>query len=118
MSDPILCYIRDNWAYFTTKTLTEQTGDDWNDVPYEHNAGSPYDDGCITKIAFELGWETPSDLANGNSRYSVDDINMGAVAWLTDTWDHKGVITAGCPLSEFKKIVLENKGRIYEEVTA
>lgn len=33
-----LCYVDDGFAYFTTKPLTEQWGDDWNDAPYEHNA--------------------------------------------------------------------------------
>jgi hypothetical protein len=29
------------WAYFTTRPLSEQWGDDWGDVPYEHNASPP-----------------------------------------------------------------------------
>jgi hypothetical protein len=37
-----LCYVKGNWAYFTSRPLSEQTGDDWNDAPYEHNAGTPY----------------------------------------------------------------------------
>lgn len=38
-----LCYIDDSkGAYFTTQPLEEQWGDDWNDAPYEHNAGPPY----------------------------------------------------------------------------
>lgn len=38
-----LCYISENIAYFTTLPLSEQWGDDWNDAPYEHNAGPPYE---------------------------------------------------------------------------
>lgn len=37
-----LCYVEHNWAYFTTQELSKQWGDDWDDAPYEHNAGSPY----------------------------------------------------------------------------
>ena len=37
-----LCYVKDNFAYFTTQKLSDQTGDDWNDAPYEYNAGIPY----------------------------------------------------------------------------
>lgn len=48
-----LCYIsgesdydkpgpQEFYAYFTTQALSEQWGDDWNDAPYECNAGSPY----------------------------------------------------------------------------
>jgi hypothetical protein len=40
--DPVLCYVDGVFAYFTTQSLKKQTGDDWNDAPYEHNAGEPY----------------------------------------------------------------------------
>ena len=29
--------------YYTTNSLDKQWGDDWNDSPYEHNAGIPYE---------------------------------------------------------------------------
>lgn len=38
-----LCYIDGPWAYFTTQPVAEQWGDDWDDAPYEHNAGDPYE---------------------------------------------------------------------------
>jgi hypothetical protein len=38
-----LCYVNGPFAYFTTKEVSEQWGDDWNDAPYEHNAGKPYE---------------------------------------------------------------------------
>lgn len=38
-----LCYVYDNIAYFTTQDISKQRGDDWDDVPYEHNAGEPYE---------------------------------------------------------------------------
>lgn len=37
-----LCYVDGNRAYFTTQPLDQQWGDDWDDAPYEHNAGTPY----------------------------------------------------------------------------
>ena len=37
-----LCYVSNGVLYFTNKELSEQWGDDWNDHPYEHNAGEPY----------------------------------------------------------------------------
>lgn len=43
MKDAHLCYVDGNFAYFTTRHLYDQCGDDWNDVPYEHNAGAPYE---------------------------------------------------------------------------
>lgn len=39
---PVLCYVDEPWAYFTTQKLEDQWGDDWEDSPYEHNAGKPY----------------------------------------------------------------------------
>jgi hypothetical protein len=42
MVEPILCYVSENFAWFTTRSLEEQWGDDWDDAPYEHNAGEPY----------------------------------------------------------------------------
>lgn len=38
----VLCYVDGPWAYFTTQPLEDQWGDDWDDAPYEHNAGEPY----------------------------------------------------------------------------
>lgn len=38
-----LCYVHDNWAYFTTQKIENQWGDDWDDAPYEHNAEEPYE---------------------------------------------------------------------------
>lgn len=44
MTDTLrLCYIDGPWAFFTTQPLDQQWGDDWNDAPYEHNAGDPYE---------------------------------------------------------------------------
>lgn len=39
-----LCYIEHNAnrAWFTSADLKDQWGDDWNDAPYAHNAGTPY----------------------------------------------------------------------------
>jgi hypothetical protein len=83
-----LCYVDGAFAYFTTQKLSEQWGDDWNDAPYEHNAGEPYEwrEGDkepkweILKVAFEGSLRTP-DSGVENSRYSVQDINKGQIAW-------------------------------------
>ena len=37
-----LCYVDGNKAWFTNN-FEKQWGDDWNDRPYEYNAGLPYD---------------------------------------------------------------------------
>lgn len=69
--EPILCYIDGPWAYFTTQNLHKQWGDDWDDRPYECNAGSPYgpcwhnDPGPRNDPDAHRGWkpgtETPLD---------------------------------------------------------
>ncbi len=97
------------YAYFTPMFLDEQWGDDWDDAPYEHNAGVPYDDiileskplekfgnlSVVTKkkeyeiirVPFYIpsgGWDVmlPKDWGGLNSPFCVRDINAGAVAWI------------------------------------
>lgn len=135
-----LCYIDDDTAYFTTQELSECWGDDWDDAPYEHNAGPPYGpcvqyfaDGTTKKLEndwnedgtpkwelyhlkFDAGWrlETPA-AKHYNSPYSVQMINAGAVAWLsgTDVNKHPVVISAGVSIEEFKQKVKQAGGYIY-----
>ena len=96
------------YAYFTPLPLEEQWGDDWNDSPYDCNAGCPYDDvtdevkeseTCpgvkyvsksheitIIQIPFTIksfNTRYPKDWGC-NSPFCVDDINRGAVAWIYD----------------------------------
>ena len=126
--DPVLCYV-DGWqAYFTTRKLSDQWGDDWDNAPYEHNAGIPYRpnktfsrlvDGkwvrgtnyngntpawTITRVVFDgEGWDTPN--ANHSNRpYCVQDINAGSVPWLWNPQTRKA-IPAGTKLSEFRTLV-------------
>ena len=125
-----LCYVDAPWAYFTTQDLDKQWGDDWNDAPYEHNAGEPYEparpdlpnratlfpddwneDGTpkwkIVKIAFELDWAGfPSD----RGAFSVEDINKGLTPWVVIR-DTK--IMAGTDVIKFIEIIEENGGKVY-----
>lgn len=50
-----LCYVDNNEAWFTSD-FKHQWGDDWDDRPYEHNAGSPY------SSYFQNGKEIPIKL--------------------------------------------------------
>lgn len=131
--NPVLCYIDGCWAYFTTQPLDKQWGDDWNDAPYEHNAGSPYTYASYNQERGDLAWEittiafdrsylsTPAELAHsGNSRYSVEMINAKLTPWLrTDEWYSKEpvAIYAGTPLGEFIKTVQGMGGRVYIDPT-
>lgn len=132
-----LCYIDEcNYgdlriAFFTTAMLEDQWGDDWNDKPWEHNAGRPYHWADyrkmppyrITQIAFELdGWHLPLSSEDGyrpHLWYSVEEINRKDVPWLEqDAWTVKEgydpfKIWAGCNLESFIAIVQRHQGMIY-----
>jgi hypothetical protein len=121
IENAVLCYVKYGYAYFTTQPLEKQWGDDWDDAPYEHNAGdpyTPYKDGEqweIHKLAYEAPMETPAERANGNSAYSVEMVNGGAVAWLsTDSWCKTQVsIRAGVTMPEFIELVQRSGGTVY-----
>jgi hypothetical protein len=138
-----LCYIDDDDAYFTTQELTEQWGDDWDDIPYEYNAGLPYEpafryymdgrreklesnwneDGTpkweIYRLKFELDYcyGDPGELAPENSIYSVEMINRGDTPWISGTsYDGKELhIFAGTSIEEFKTLVKSVGGKIFIE---
>ena len=119
-----LCYIEDNFAYFTT--AENQWGDDWNDAPYEHNAGTPYGwrptdkvpEYKITVVAYKSELETPAELAGCNSRYSVEMINKGAIAWLAPaSWSTASEsVQAGCSIEEFTRIIQKTGGDVFTAV--
>ena len=126
IGDLKLCYVdgRDRFAWFTSIPLADQWGDDWNDSPYEHNAGKPYSthkegservEHHLVKVAWDGPYETPAEQAGINSSWSVERINMGSIAWLIPTkWgttegaDVKP-IHAGASLVDFV-IALEKAG--------
>jgi len=128
VADARLCYVDGCWAYFTTQALDQQWGDDWNDAPYEHNAGRPYEwradyDGkrgvpewTITRLAFDGPLTTP-DGGHRNSPYSVEQINAGAVAWLRrERWatdKPNATIPAGATIPEFIAAVESVGGHVY-----
>ena len=123
-----LCYVKDSFAWFTTALLSDQTGDDWDDAPYEDNAGEPYEWQSIdlvsqyrlTKLAYEVPNGQTPDTEFRNSPYSVDQINAGAVAWVrSDKWaDHAWAILAGATPEEFTRIIQAAGGTVYTPVHA
>jgi len=127
LSDAKLCYVGGNAAYFTTQNLADQWGDDWNDAPYEHNAGAPYTFGDwdkehgkepweIVQVYYEGAFELPSEWFH-NSPYSVEQINKKETPWLKGSryskLDGKVEIWAGTSLAEFIRTILECAGEIY-----
>jgi hypothetical protein len=133
-SEPVLCYVRGSCAWFTTAPIKtspgsthRQWGDDWDDAPYEHNAGEPYEyhpvqkaaePYSLTRVYFEGDFLQPHEYWT-NSPYSVISINEGAVAWLRPASTSEGgvYIQAGTPLSEFKRLVRKAGGSIFVEET-
>lgn len=125
--EPVLCYVDGPWAYFTTQALSEQGGDDWNDAPYQHNAGDPYEP-CgdqagawrIVRVAFEPGIAMSSP-ADTEGRYSVDDVNARLIPWLAELdyracrTDPRTVIWAGTTLSQFIAVIQATGGHVYLE---
>lgn len=131
-----LCYIANNFAYFTTQDLDKQWGDDWDDAPYEHNAGQPYPphyryfadgrtekmegdwnaDGTpkwqIVKIAFYCpSAATPAETAGRNSPYSVQMINNKLIPWLTVYPDK--ALFAGASINSFVEFIEEAGGEVF-----
>lgn len=128
--DRRLCFVEGNRAFFTDN-FDHQWGDDWNDAPYEHNAGWPYEnredgDSCpncgnITHIFFDGPYYTPCG-DHINSPYTVEQINAGgpdAPPWVTiDPYEDDDVVRfyAGTTLADFIKGVQAAGGTVFMEL--
>lgn len=109
-------------AYFTPIDLKDQWGDDWDDAPYEYNAGEPYDDYFdndgqheiniyVVHFAVEKDFDEtllcPRDYCYGRygSGVSVSQINSGMVAWMYKRESYKAcdgfAIQAGTTIADF-----------------
>lgn len=126
------------YTYFTSNPVfDDQWGDDWNDCPYQDNAGTPYDDISIEQehtsgmlyfsmLRSEIDVlrvttniksymiNLPEDFSNG---LTVQSINQGAAAWI---YYHNNkeyrTIYAGCTASRFiKEIELIEKNENYAD---
>lgn len=140
----VLCYVKGPWhgdehagrtAYFTTRALADQWGDDWNDAPYDCNAGTPYlwdpwHDGSqralqrwtVFEVEFTGPFDTPAGVAF-NTPFSVQDVNSGIVAWLwaDDPKDERRVparivVPAGANFAAFREAVGRAGGTVGEPV--
>ena len=92
--------------YFTSD-IENPWGDDWDDRPYEHNAGTPYEtQTTVTTIKFRGHYTMPCDFYL-NSPYSVQDINNGAVPWAYT--DEIGGLFGGDSMDKAIKWLMDNK---------
>lgn len=115
MSEYKLCYVKDNFAYFTSQELKNQCGDGWHKRPYEHNSDEPYvycgkgKPYGIVKMAFEGEFRFPLSRS-ANSQYSVDSINAGDFPWIAQD---EMSIYAGASIEEFKEKIIKADGSVY-----
>lgn len=113
-----LCYIEEGVAYFTNNN--EQWGDDWNDSPYEHNAGTPYEEEGfdILTLGFYAGYEylEPYEYFYGN-RFSVEEINCKFIPWLIPDSIKNPPIFAGESAKEFVEKIKNVNGSILFKIT-
>jgi hypothetical protein len=121
-----LCYIKGAKAYFTTTSQEKQWGDDWNDAPYEHNAGEPYEwmPGIaahpkpynLKAVYFDgTPYQTP-DYTHLNSPYSVQQINRGDAPWLRDSYGNNPPIPAGTLYGQFINMIHRAGGQVFEPI--
>lgn len=111
-----LCYVSGCLAYFTEGPVEEVWGDDFEDAPYEHNAGPPYEKFVAAKIFFESNLWEPDAFAHGNSPWSIQDINKGLTPWLQSGRYDKGTVRiyAGTSLDTFVFLIEKaSGGKVY-----
>lgn len=114
-----------------TSDFGNQWGDDWNDAPYEHNAGTPYlSEGFSVEpsghpdgfhVFFESDLAQPNEDDSGsevlNSGWSVERINAGYTPWLrSHRYSRKPdvKIFAGITLLDFVNVIQAAGGAVYE----
>lgn len=118
-----LCYVSDSYDHdhfevWFTNNLTKQWGDDWDDAPYEHNAGDPYDhhDDATPVMYIVNGDYILPDDGYLNSPYSVESINRRAVAWLRHEGEHGWRhLFGGDDFEAFESFLMSTGGRIVEK---
>lgn len=115
------CTHRGLRLFFTEADLSKQWGDDWNDAPYDCNAGWPYDgishkdkDGkwqhtkhtiLVLNVSLEVGHDlTLPEFYGYNTPFSVETINQGACAWMFFGKECKPIYAGATPLDVFERI--------------
>lgn len=114
-----LCYVDGHRLYFT-ESLKHQWGDDWDDAPYEHNAGRPYglhgldsDRPDVFPVVVATELQAPSKYLD--RRVSVNEINKGELPWLIPPdWRDKTIeLYAGDEYQEVISTIEEDGGTVY-----
>lgn len=101
--EPRLCYVHPDGPVAFFSRNPNVWGDDWDDSPYEHNAGPPCE--WSTRVVFlDAELDAPC-TGQFNSRYSVEQINARMVPWLRSSYKNDDgeyvVVHAGATVDEF-----------------
>lgn len=107
-----LCYIDQSMnhssvVYFSQSEPGDVWGDDWNDAPFEHNAGIPYEEFApfVTFVAFDLILPNTEFV---NSYYSVEDLNQKKFPWVREEiYQEDKKLYAGASVKEFIELMDE-----------
>lgn len=91
-----LCFADRGELWFTDKKAKDVWGDDWDDIPLEHNAGEPYVDRC--KHSVKIGVTGGDDTSDNEYQLVTFDQIM----------DNAGIIN-----SDFSAEIL-NKDKIFQ----
>ena len=103
------CFVRGQWAYFADSDPVDVWGDDWGDSPCCHNAGPPYDDHKILKVAYD-GDAYPHSADD----HSAKAINAGMYPWLEVRYGKEyRSLSAGVTLKEFQEFIKSTGGNVY-----
>ena len=107
-----LCYVSGEGPYLLwfTSSLDEQTGDDWNDVPWWCNAEEPYDhhDTKLVRVCMN------GRFGPNNDYVSADEINKKRLSWLASYGSYPA-IQAGITLGEFLSMATKYGLAVYQE---
>lgn len=129
-SDYHLCYIAGPWAYFTTRSVLDETGPGWGMIPYAHESEPPYVTDAeraagiadIIKIAFDdCGvLYRPNEPAGILDTVTVYDINRGKAPWLRsfDWANGRAEIMAGMTFPEVALLIEQAGGQVYLKTQA
>ena len=107
-----LCIIRENLACFVSD-YDGVRGDDWNDSPYDANAGWPYEEFEQIEVYFDEGncFYRPG-TSFSQHHYSLDTMRKEKIPFMV--CPGVNVILPGSTLREFIKIIKTNDGKVYE----
>lgn len=115
--DPVLCFVRLPWVWFSFVECDSPTlaGDMWDET-YEGDAGNPAWPSEVLRVAISPGRLLTPDLldrAPNTPGPSPLEINASGGGWLFAT-DSSVVARAGTPLSEFREVMRERGVELYE----